>query len=86
MKARSACARAVLRSTTRGSAIAFGSGSLKSIRLTSVCITVPGIVEPPGEPMVMYGLPSRSTIVGAIELRGRLLPSARLAVLNVLSS
>ena len=33
------------------------------------------IVEPPGEPTARYGLPSRSTIVGAIELRGRLPPS-----------
>jgi hypothetical protein len=35
------------------------------------------IVEPPGEPTVRNGLPSRRTIVGLIELRGRLPPSAR---------
>ena len=35
------------------------------------------IVEPPGEPTASSGLPSRSTIVGLIELRGRLPPSTR---------
>ncbi len=36
------------------------------------------IVEPPGEPSARNGSPLRSTIVGAIELRGRLPPSTRL--------
>src|SRR5919204_5244265 len=35
------------------------------------------IVEPPGEPSVRNGLPFFSTIVGDIELRGRLPPSTR---------
>ena len=35
------------------------------------------IVDPPGEPTASSGLPSRSTIVGLIELRGRLPPSTR---------
>src|SRR5688572_20777762 len=33
------------------------------------------IVEPPGEPSARYGLPRSRTIVGLIELRGRLPPS-----------
>jgi hypothetical protein len=33
------------------------------------------IVEPPGEPTVRNGLPPLSTIVGDMELRGRLPPS-----------
>ena len=36
------------------------------------------IVEPPGEPRARNGLPSFSTIVGDIELRGRLPGSIRL--------
>ena len=35
------------------------------------------IVEPPGEPSARNGSPSSSTIVGLIELRGRLPPSTR---------
>ncbi len=35
------------------------------------------IVDPPGEPTARSGSPSRSTIVGLIELRGRLPPSTR---------
>ena len=35
------------------------------------------IVEPPGEPSARNGLRFFSTIVGAIELRGRLPPSTR---------
>ena len=35
------------------------------------------IVEPPGEPSARNGWPALSTIVGAIELRGRLPPSTR---------
>ena len=37
-----------------------------------ICRTVVMIVAPPGEPSARNGLPSASTIVGAIELRGRL--------------
>ncbi len=36
------------------------------------------IVDPPGEPRPSHGRPPRSTIVGAIELRGRLPPCTRL--------
>ena len=35
------------------------------------------IIEPPGEPTARNGRPPSSTIVGLIELRGRLPPSAR---------
>ena len=35
------------------------------------------IIEPPGDPTARTGRPSRVMIVGAIELRGRLPPSAR---------
>src|SRR5215212_8801226 len=35
------------------------------------------IVAPPGEPSARNGLPALVTIVGAIELRGRLPPSTR---------
>ena len=35
------------------------------------------IMLPPGEPSASSGLPSSSTIVGLIELRGRLPPSTR---------
>src|SRR5687768_18369885 len=35
------------------------------------------IIEPPGDPTARNGLPSSSTIVGLIELRGRLPPSTR---------
>ncbi|CFU10409.1 Uncharacterised protein [Bordetella pertussis] len=34
---------------------------------------------PPGEPSASTGLPARNTIMGAIELRGRLPGSTRLA-------
>ena len=34
------------------------------------------IIEPPGEPTASTGVPWRVTIVGAIELRGRLPPAA----------
>ena len=44
------------------------------------------IIEPPGEPTARTGLPWRVTIVGAIELRGRLPPSARLAAVRLLKS
>ncbi len=47
------------------------------MRLTSVCPTVVMIVAPPGEPIVRNGLSFFVTIVGAIDERGRLLPSGR---------
>ena len=44
------------------------------------------IDAPPGEPTVMNGLPFLVTIVGAIDERGRLPPSARLgAVIEAVS-
>ena len=46
-------------------------------RSKRICSTVVMIVEPPGEPSARNGLLFFSTIVGAIELRGRLPPSAR---------
>jgi hypothetical protein len=39
-------------------------------------------VEPPGEPSASSGWPSPSTIVGRIELRGRLPPSTRFGWVN----
>ena len=36
------------------------------------------IIDPPGDPTAMKGAPSRRTMVGAMELRGRLPPSTRL--------
>ena len=44
------------------------------------------IIEPPGEPTASTGLPWRVMIVGAIELRGRLPPSARLAAVVLVKS
>ena len=72
MKAGSAVTLAVLRWLARGAAIASWTVMPRSIRLTSICRTVVMIVEPPGEPSARNGLPSLSTIVGDIELRGRL--------------
>ena len=74
MNAGSAWALAVLRWDTRGAATASGSGMPSSRRLTSICSTVVMIVAPPGDPSARNGSPSRSTIVGAIEERGRLPP------------
>ena len=68
---------AVFRALARGAATASGRVMPRSIRLTRVCSTVVMIVAPPGEPTAYAGLPSLSTIVGAIELRGRLPPSIR---------
>src|SRR5687767_5557991 len=47
------------------------------MRSISVWSTVVMIIEPPGEPVARNGSPLLVTIVGAIELRGRLPPSAR---------
>ena len=59
-------------------AIACGSVIPWSSRSTRIWSTVVMIVEPPGEPSARNGLPLRRTIVGDIELRGRLPPSTRL--------
>ncbi len=72
MKSGSAVTLAVLRWVARGAAIAPATPIRRSIRLTSICSTVVMIVEPPGEPSAMKGLPSLSTIVGLIDERGRL--------------
>src|SRR4051812_7812563 len=69
---------AVLRCEARGAAIASGSVMPRAMRLTSTWSTVVMIVAPPGEPAARKGLPSLSTIVGAIELRGRLFGPGRL--------
>ena len=56
------------------------------MRLTSVWPTVVMIVAPPGEPSVSHGLSFFITIVGAIEERGRLLPSGRFGAVTELMS
>ena len=61
-----------LRWVARGAAIASSIVMPRSIRLTSICRTVVMIVEPPGVPSASHGLPFLSTIVGAIDERGRL--------------
>jgi len=71
-KAASVCVVSVLRWLSRGAAIASGSDMPKSRRLSSTCATVVMIDAPPGEPSARNGLPSRRTIVGAIDDRGRL--------------
>jgi hypothetical protein len=69
-------ARAVaLRCAARGVAIAAGSDFPRSSLSIRIWSTVVMIVEPPGEPSASAGFPSRVTIVGDIELRGRLPPS-----------
>src|SRR5215211_1059315 len=77
MNAGSAVVVAPFRCVARGRAIASGSDEPRSSRSKRTWSTVPGIVEPPGEPTARNGLPARVTIVGLIELRGRLLASAR---------
>ena len=67
----------MLRCEARGAAIACSMVIPRSIRLKSICSTVVMIVEPPGEPSARNGLPSRSTIVGEIDERGRLPPWMR---------
>ena len=76
MNAGSAIEVAPLRCEARGDAIACGRLLPSSSRSTSVCSTVVMIIEPPGEPTASTGRPCRVMIVGAIELRGRLPPSA----------
>ena len=77
MNAGSAVTAALLRWLARGAATASGSVSPRSTRLTRVCSTVVMMVEPPGEPRASTGSPRRVTMVGAIELRGRLPGSIR---------
>ena len=72
MKAGSAVTLAVLRWVARGAAMASWMLMPRSTRLTIICRTVVMIIDPPGEPSARKGLPSLSTIVGDIELRGRL--------------
>jgi len=50
------------------------------MRCRRISATVVMIVAPPGEPTARTGSPSSSTIVGLIELRGRLPGSARLGL------
>ena len=77
MKAGSAAVAGVLRWLARGVAIACGSVLPRSSRSSSTCSVVVMIIEPPGEPTARNGSPPSVTIVGLIELRGRLSPSAR---------
>src|SRR5919198_566509 len=77
----SVCVVALLRWLSRGAAIASGSDIPKSRRLSSTWVTVVMIDAPPGDPSARNGLPSRSTMVGAIDERGRLPGSTLLAPL-----
>jgi hypothetical protein len=61
----------------RGAAMACGSVAPRSSRSRRICSTTVMMVEPPGETSASSGWPSSSTIVGLIELRGRLPPSTR---------
>ena len=70
---------AALRWLRRGAATASGSVMPKSRRSTRICATVVMIEAPPGEPRARKGRPSRRTMVGAIEERGRLPPSTLFA-------
>ena len=74
----------MLRCDARGAAIACGSDLPSSSRSTSTCSTVVMIIEPPGEPTASTGRPRCVMIVGAIELRGRLPPSARFGAVSEL--
>ncbi len=80
MKAGSASVDALLRWLARGASMASGRLMPKSIWLISVCSTVVMIVEPPGEPTASTARPLRSTIIGLIELRGRLFGATEFAV------
>ena len=57
------------------------SAMLRSWSMTfmMICIVVVMMREPPGLPVMIKGLPSFITMVGLIELSGRLLPSPELA-------
>ncbi len=77
MNSGSAVTAVVLRCEARGAAIASEISMPRSTRLTRVCSTVVMIVEPPGEPTASTGLRSLSTMVGAMEERGRLPGSMR---------
>ena len=82
MNAGSAAVAAVLRWLARGAAIASGSVAPRSSRSTRICSTVVMIIDPPGDPSARNGLAVPSTIVGLIELRGRLPPSTRLGCVS----
>ena len=77
---------AVLRWLARGAAIASGSVMPRSRRFMRICRTVVMIVAPPGEPVARNGLPPRSTIVGAIDERGRLPPATWFALAGLVPS
>ncbi len=62
---------AALRWLARGAAIASTSGSPRSRWPVRVWSTVAMMVAPPGDPSASSGRPSSSTIVGAIDERGR---------------
>jgi hypothetical protein len=66
----------------RGAAMACGSVAPRSSRSRRICSTTVMMVEPPGETSASSGWPSSSTIVGLIELRGRLPPSTRFGWVN----
>ena len=83
MNACSAAVLAVLRCDARGAAIASGSVLPSSSRSSRTCDTVVMIIEPPGEPTARNGLPCLVMIVGDIELRGRLPPSALLGAVRL---
>src|SRR5512132_782880 len=77
-KAGSASPGSLLRWDTRGAAIASGRLAPSSRCSTRIWSTVVMMVAPPGDPMASTGRPSRSTIVGLIEDRGRLPGAGRL--------
>ncbi len=56
----------------RGASTASCGSMPKSSMLISVCALIVMIREPPGEPATSATLPSRSTIVGAMDESGRL--------------
>src|SRR4051794_34480725 len=64
----------------RGASIDSGRLMPKSIWFWSCCQTEVMIVEPPGEPTASTTRPLRITIVGLIELRGRLSGCTEFAV------
>jgi S-adenosylmethionine:tRNA ribosyltransferase-isomerase len=82
----SVCVVGALRWLSRGAAIASGSERPKSTRSSSSCVTVVMIDAPPGEPSASHGRPSRSTMVGAMDERGRLPPATWFALFGLLPS
>ena len=63
----------------RGMLVASAMFMPKSTTSTMVCITVPGIVLPPGLPVTIHSLPSRNSIVGDMLDTGRRPGPSRLA-------